>query len=156
MKKLFFVAVALALIGTIGLSAQQRSRRKASSSTPRWGGLGSTVRPGAGDRGEARRTVLGCKVNYQYSGWQPDVMIAQFKEALAAQPDGITIMGHPGVASFKTFVDDAERRGIIVTRETPRSRSSRMPTRRRASAMSGWISTTAGISWASRWSNTPS
>jgi simple sugar transport system substrate-binding protein len=57
----------------------------------------------------------GCRVNYQYSAWQPDVMISQFKEATAANPDGITVMGHPGVASFKPFIDDAEKRGIIVT-----------------------------------------
>jgi len=57
----------------------------------------------------------GCKVNYQYSEWQPDKMIAQFKEALAAKPDGICIMGHPGVEAFAPFVDEAEDAGIIVT-----------------------------------------
>jgi simple sugar transport system substrate-binding protein len=57
----------------------------------------------------------GCKVRYQYSAWQPDVMIAQFKEAVAANPDGIVIMGHPGVESFRPFVEDAIKRGIIVT-----------------------------------------
>ena len=57
----------------------------------------------------------GCKVNYQYSKWQPDVMIAQFKEAMAAKPAGIAIMGHPGVPAFKPFVDDAIKQGIIVT-----------------------------------------
>ena len=57
----------------------------------------------------------GCKVNYQYSAWQPDVMIAQFKEAMAANPDGICIMGHPGVEAFKPFVDEAVKKGIIVT-----------------------------------------
>jgi simple sugar transport system substrate-binding protein len=59
----------------------------------------------------------GCKVNYQYSEWQPDKMIAQFKEALAAKPDGICIMGHPGVDAFAPFVDEAEAAGIIVTSE---------------------------------------
>ncbi|MHB8278318.1 MAG: sugar ABC transporter substrate-binding protein [Candidatus Humimicrobiaceae bacterium] len=59
----------------------------------------------------------GCKVNYQYSEWQPDKMIAQFKEALAAKPDGISIMGHPGVDAFAPFVDEAEAAGIIVTAE---------------------------------------
>ena len=57
----------------------------------------------------------GAKVNYQYSAWQPDVMIAQFKEAVAAKPDGIVIMGHPGVESFRPFVDEAAKKGIIIT-----------------------------------------
>jgi simple sugar transport system substrate-binding protein len=57
----------------------------------------------------------GCKVNYQYSSWQPDVIIAQFKEAMAANPDGIVIMGHPGVDAFKPLVDEAREMGIIVT-----------------------------------------
>ncbi|MEJ2662423.1 MAG: substrate-binding domain-containing protein [Spirochaetia bacterium] len=51
----------------------------------------------------------------QYSGWQPEKMIAQFKEALAAKPDGIVIMGHPGEAAFEALVDEAESMGIIVT-----------------------------------------
>jgi len=57
----------------------------------------------------------GCEVVYQFSEWQPDKMIAQFKEAIAAEPDGIIIMGHPGVDAFRTSVEEAEGKGIIVT-----------------------------------------
>ncbi|MBD3306213.1 substrate-binding domain-containing protein [candidate division KSB3 bacterium] len=64
---------------------------------------------------QAAEEFWGCDVNYQYSGWQPDVMIAQFKEAMAANPDGIVIMGHPGVEAFKPFVEEAIAKGIIVT-----------------------------------------
>ena len=42
-------------------------------------------------------------------------MIDQFKQAVAAQPDGIVIMGHPGEDAFWPLVDDAESQGIIVT-----------------------------------------
>lgn len=63
----------------------------------------------------AAEEFWGVKINYQYSAWQPDVMIAQFKEAMAANPDGIVIMGHPGVDAFKPFVDEAIKKGIIVT-----------------------------------------
>lgn len=56
----------------------------------------------------------GCKVHYQFSKWQPAEMIAQFKEALAAKPDGIVICGHPGVGAFAPFVEEAEEMGIIV------------------------------------------
>jgi len=57
----------------------------------------------------------GCEIVYQFSEWQNDKMISQFKEALAAEPDGIIIMGHPGVDAFRTFVEEAEGKGIIVT-----------------------------------------
>ena len=42
-------------------------------------------------------------------------MIDQFKQALAASPDGIVIMGHPGEGAFSALVDQAESQGIIVT-----------------------------------------
>jgi len=58
---------------------------------------------------------LGCKVDYVFSDWNPDKMITQFKEAVARRPDGIAIMGHPGVAAFSPLVDQAISRGILVT-----------------------------------------
>jgi simple sugar transport system substrate-binding protein len=58
---------------------------------------------------------LGVTVIEQYSGWDPQTMIDQFKEAVAAQPTGIAIMGHPGEAAFEALVDDAESQGIIIT-----------------------------------------
>jgi len=57
----------------------------------------------------------GCQIIYQFSEWTPDKMISQFKEAIAAEPDGIIIMGHPGVEAFRTSVEEAEGKGIIVT-----------------------------------------
>ncbi len=58
---------------------------------------------------------LGCNVEYVWSGWLPDRMVAQFKDAIARNPDGIAIMGHPGVAAFAPLVDQAREKGIIVT-----------------------------------------
>ena len=58
---------------------------------------------------------LGCKVEYVWSGWNPDKMIAQFKDAVARRPDAICIMGHPGVVAFAPLVDEARKKGIIVT-----------------------------------------
>jgi simple sugar transport system substrate-binding protein len=58
---------------------------------------------------------LGCKVQYQWSNWDPQQMIQQFREAMATKPDGIAIMGHPGDAAFDALIDQAERQGIIVT-----------------------------------------
>jgi len=58
---------------------------------------------------------LGIELHEQYSGWDPQVMIEQFREAIAAGPDGIVIMGHPGEDAMGPLVDEAEALGIIVT-----------------------------------------
>ena len=55
------------------------------------------------------------KLVEQSSGWDPQKMIDQFKQAMAANPDGIEIMGHPGEDAFAALVDQAESQGIIVT-----------------------------------------
>ena len=64
---------------------------------------------------KAAEQDLGCKVDYVWSQWLPDKMIAQFKDAIAKKPDGIAVMGHPGVVAFAPLVDEAEAKGIIVT-----------------------------------------
>ena len=64
---------------------------------------------------KAAAANLGIKLVEQYSGWDPQKMIDQFKQAVAANPDGIAIMGHPGEDAFASLVDDAESQGIIVT-----------------------------------------
>jgi simple sugar transport system substrate-binding protein len=58
---------------------------------------------------------LGCHVIYEWSGWDPATMITQFQQAMAASPDGICIMGHPGDNAFDPFIAQAENMGIIVT-----------------------------------------
>jgi simple sugar transport system substrate-binding protein len=58
---------------------------------------------------------LGCKVDYVWSGWAPEKMIAQFKDAVAKKPDGIAIMGHPGDDAYLPLVEEAINKGIIVT-----------------------------------------
>ncbi len=64
---------------------------------------------------KAAENDLGCKVDYVWSEWLPDKMVAQFKDAVAKRPDGICVMGHPGVAALGPLVDEAEAKGIIVT-----------------------------------------
>jgi simple sugar transport system substrate-binding protein len=64
---------------------------------------------------KAAAANLGIKLVEQYSGWDPQKMIDQFKQAVAANPDGIAIMGHPGEDAFASLVDDAESQGIIIT-----------------------------------------
>jgi simple sugar transport system substrate-binding protein len=58
---------------------------------------------------------LGAKVDYVFSGWSPEKMVQQLKEAIAKKPDGIAIMGHPGDDAYGPVVDEAIAQGIIVT-----------------------------------------
>jgi len=64
---------------------------------------------------KAAAEALGIKLIEQYSGWDSQKMIDQFKEAIAASPDGIVIMGHPGEDAMGPLVKQAEDMGIIVT-----------------------------------------
>jgi simple sugar transport system substrate-binding protein len=75
------------------------------------GGFATVVYNGA----KAAEALFGANVNYQWSDWAPDKMITQFSEAVATQPDGIAVMGHPGDDAFGPLIDDAVAQGIIVT-----------------------------------------
>jgi simple sugar transport system substrate-binding protein len=55
------------------------------------------------------------KLNEQFSQWAPEKMIEQFKEAMAAKPSCIVIMGHPGSDAFHDLVKQAVEQGIVVT-----------------------------------------
>jgi simple sugar transport system substrate-binding protein len=57
----------------------------------------------------------GANVEYVWSDWNPEKMITQFSEAMATNPNGIAVMGHPGTEAFAPLVDEAESKGIIVT-----------------------------------------
>ncbi|AOY58288.1 sugar ABC transporter substrate-binding protein [Desulfococcus multivorans] len=58
---------------------------------------------------------LGCDLKLLYSDWNPEKMIDNFKTALAARPDGIVIMGHPGDGAYAPFIQEAFDAGILVT-----------------------------------------
>jgi len=66
---------------------------------------------------------LGANVQYVWSNWDPATMVSQFKAAVATHPTGIAVMGHPGDAALKPWVDQAEAKGIIVT-----SQNTQLPT----------------------------
>jgi len=76
-------------------------------------GDGSTLPRTNGARAAA--AAFGVKLVEQYSGWQPEVMLNHFREALAASPACIEIMGHPGNEAFMGLVADAVKRGVVVT-----------------------------------------
>lgn len=59
--------------------------------------------------------ALGVELREQFSAWAPETMINQFKEAVAAKPACIAIMGHPGSAAFQDLVKGAVGQNIVVT-----------------------------------------
>lgn len=75
------------------------------------GGFETVVYNGA----KAAEAAFGPDVTYQWSDWDPSKMIIQFNEAVATNPDGIAIMGHPGDDAFDPAIDDARSQGILVT-----------------------------------------
>lgn len=62
----------------------------------------------------AAAKVLNVKLIEQHAGWQPQTMLTQANEALAASPDAIIVMGHPGVSALTPFIQKAREAGIVV------------------------------------------
>lgn len=54
----------------------------------------------------------GAKVDYVFSGWKAETMVQQLREAVAAAPDGIAMMGHPGNAAIMPLAEQASQAGI--------------------------------------------
>ena len=74
-------------------------------------GYGAIVQNGA----RAAAADMGCDLRLLYSDWNPETMLTNFRNAVAARPDGIVVMGHPGDAAFGPLVDAAVKQGIAVT-----------------------------------------
>lgn len=58
---------------------------------------------------------LDVNIDFVWSNWDSNKMLIQFKEAINKNPDGIAIMGHPGEEAFNVLIDEAIRKGIIIT-----------------------------------------
>jgi simple sugar transport system substrate-binding protein len=56
----------------------------------------------------------GAQVDYVFSGWQMERMTQQLREAVAAAPDGIAMMGHPGTSSIMPLAEQAASAGILM------------------------------------------
>jgi simple sugar transport system substrate-binding protein len=55
---------------------------------------------------------LGPTVDYIFSGWDVERMVRQLREAVAAKPDGVAMMGHPGDAALMPLAEEAASAGI--------------------------------------------
>ena len=78
---------------------------------------------GAGDPFDARlykgamdaASLLGVKLIYVHTEWDPAKMVEEFTKAIAARPDGIVVMGHPGYEALAPLFEQAAKDGIYVT-----------------------------------------
>jgi simple sugar transport system substrate-binding protein len=61
---------------------------------------------------QAAEADLGPTVEYIFSGWDPEKMTQQLREAIASQPDGIAMMGHPGDEAIMPLAEEAAAAGI--------------------------------------------
>jgi simple sugar transport system substrate-binding protein len=57
-------------------------------------------------------TDTGAQVDYLFSKWNSETMIQQLREAIAAKPQGIAMMGHPGNAAIMALAEEASKAGI--------------------------------------------
>ena len=78
---------------------------------PEGGPFGTIVYNGA----VAAAEHTGCDVDYYWSQWNSEIMIKQFKEAVALQPDGIAIYGFPGDEAMRPIIKEAREMGIVIT-----------------------------------------
>lgn len=116
-KPLLAGVAAVALTAVTALAADQDAPGKGLTIYMQMGGNpgdGATLARQTGAAAAAK--ALGVdKLNSQFSAWAPETMLAQFKEALAARPACIVIMGHPGSDAFADLVKQAVGQGIVVT-----------------------------------------
>jgi len=58
---------------------------------------------------------LGAKLEVIWSDWSVEDMVIDFKEAVAARPDGIVVYGYAGEVAAGPIIDEAVSKGITVT-----------------------------------------
>jgi simple sugar transport system substrate-binding protein len=73
-------------------------------------GFGTIVYNGA----KQAQADTGAQVDFVFSGWSSEKMVQQLREAVASQPDGIAMMGHPGPASIEPLAEEAAAAGILM------------------------------------------
>ncbi len=114
---LLLALVSLLFVGPAGSVNAQGGEQWCAGQTIRFftGGaegdaFGSIVLRGA----QQAEADLGANVEYIFSGWDVNRMTQQLREAIAAQPDGIAMMGHPGDAAIMPLAADAAEAGIVM------------------------------------------
>jgi len=118
----------LGVAGLTGVSGVAGALAQTSTTSSSKGGWASNIRVrffvggGPGDafasivlRGAKQAQAdLGCTVDYIFSDWDVEKMINQLREAIAAHPAGIAMMGHPGDTAITALAQQAQSQGILM------------------------------------------
>jgi simple sugar transport system substrate-binding protein len=112
---LFAVLIAAFALAAAGPATAQVPEKWCSGVKIRFfagGSTGDTFAPIV-DRGAvAAAADLGADVTHIFSEWKTEVMLQQLREAIAAKPDGIAMMGHPGDDAIMPLAQEAAAAGI--------------------------------------------
>jgi simple sugar transport system substrate-binding protein len=115
LTRLVILITLLTLVVAVPTLAQDNNSKWCAGKTIRFfvGGaegdaFGSIVLRGA----QAAQADLGATVDYVFSGWDVNKMTQQLREAIAAKPDGIAMMGHPGDNAIMPLAEEASAAGI--------------------------------------------
>lgn len=128
MRRIAIALIALLFLLTAAVSGfgeGQKEQQAAAEGEKHFEGLDLVFFPGGSEGGPFASRVyrgarhaeydLGVNVEYVWSDWLPNKMVDQFRNAIGRNPDGIAIMGHPGVEALKPLVERARNNGIVVT-----------------------------------------
>jgi simple sugar transport system substrate-binding protein len=103
------------LVGSVVTAAPQQQEKKFVMYMQMGGDAGAPSVLARTNGARAAAEDLGIDLKEQYSSWDQQKMIDAFKQAIAAKPDCIAIMGHPGEDAMGPLVDEAIAAGIVVT-----------------------------------------
>ena len=116
------VTAALASCGTIGQPSSSSNQTSSSSGWAKGIHIRFFVGGNPGDafasivlNGAKRAQAdLGPTVDYIFSGWDVETMTNQLREAVAARPDAIAMMGHPGDTAILPLAQQAHSLGVVM------------------------------------------
>ena len=137
MRTLLATAGVAALLGARGAQAQEKLGQGLVMYFQMGGQPGDGATLPRQNGAKAAAEAFGVDLKEQFSAWAGETMLNQFREAMAASPDCIEIMGHPGADAWAPLVKEAEStRASPSPTATPRSTRCSPSTRARASAIS--------------------
>jgi simple sugar transport system substrate-binding protein len=115
MRMLLATAGVAALLGTGGAQAQEKLGQGLVMYFQMGGQPGDGATLPRQNGAKAAAEAFGVDLKEQFSAWAGETMLNQFREAMAASPDCIEIMGHPGADAWAPLVKEAKDQGITVT-----------------------------------------
>ena len=115
MRTMLATAGVAALLGAGGAQAQEKLGQGLVMYFQMGGQPGDGATLPRQNGAAAAAEAFGVDLKEQFSAWAGETMLNQFREAMAASPDCIEIMGHPGADAWAPLVKEAVDQGITVT-----------------------------------------